>query len=169
MSTADAPVSTKPYILRALYDWCVDNGYTPHILVSVGAQTRVPMAYVRDGQIVLNLAPYATHQLVIGNEDLSCQARFGGVAHALFVPMENILAIYARENGQGMVFSADGVAGMVLADSNEDAADEPVVGAPVVSLAAVPEAVPEPASDTPSDDDEPPRPPAGRGHLRVVK
>lgn len=96
--------STKPYLIRAIHEWCLDQGFTPYLAVSVDARTRVPREHVKDGQIVLNLGPEATHQLVMGNELISFSARFNGVAQALSIPIENIAAIYARENGQGMAF-----------------------------------------------------------------
>lgn len=106
--------STKPYLIRAIHEWCIDQGYTPYLAVSVDARTRVPREHVNDGQIVLNLGPEATHQLVMGNELITFSARFNGVAQALSIPVENIAAIYARENGQGMAFEvtpqADGAA-----------------------------------------------------------
>ncbi len=97
-------VSTKPYLLRALYEWCVDQGFTPYVSVQVDAQTLVPRQYVREGQIVLNLGAEAVQNLHMGNDLITCQARFGGVAQSLSIPVGNIAAIYARENGQGMAF-----------------------------------------------------------------
>ncbi|CAG1000143.1 Stringent starvation protein B [Methylophilaceae bacterium] len=99
--------STKPYLIRALHEWCVDNGLTPHLLVAVDAQTRVPMAYVKDGQIVLNLNYAATKNLLIGNEAVTFSARFGGVSNDLYVPIEAVRGIFARENGQGMFFQPE--------------------------------------------------------------
>ena len=99
--------STKPYLLRALYEWCCDNGFTPYVTVVVDANTRVPQEFVRDGQITLNIGPDATGRLLIDNERLSCSARFGGVARELSVPVERIAAIYARENGAGMAFEVE--------------------------------------------------------------
>src|SRR5262245_49463150 len=100
---ADA-TSTKPYLLRALYEWCVDNGYTPYLSVIVDSHTQVPMEYVREGEIVLNIGPLATSRLHMGNETIECTARFSGVARELNVPVAAVAAIYARENGQGMSF-----------------------------------------------------------------
>ncbi|MBL8485061.1 MAG: ClpXP protease specificity-enhancing factor [Rhodocyclaceae bacterium] len=97
-------VSTKPYLLRALYEWCVDQGYTPYVAVMVDDRTGVPRQYVRDGQIILNIGPDAVEQLLIDNVAISCAARFGGVAQRLFIPVENVEAIYARETGNGMAF-----------------------------------------------------------------
>ena len=96
--------STKPYLIRAIHEWCVDQGFTSYLSVHVNANTRVPREYVRDGQIVLNVSPDATHQLVMGNEEISFQTRFNGASFPVFVPVDAVLAIYARENGQGMAF-----------------------------------------------------------------
>jgi len=96
--------STKPYLLRALYEWCTDNGYTPYIVVSVDARTRVPMEFVKNGEIVLNISFEATGNLKMDNEFIHFKARFGGVAREIEVPVDNVSAIYARENGQGMAF-----------------------------------------------------------------
>ena len=98
--------SSKPYLIRAIYEWCIDNGFTPYLAVSVDATTRVPRAYVRDGEIVLNVGPEATQSLQIGNEQVTFQARFNGVAQSIAVPVGRVIAIYARENGQGMAFEA---------------------------------------------------------------
>lgn len=98
------PTSTKPYLLRALYEWCVDNGFTPYLSVLVDQSTRVPMEYVRDGEIVLNIGPLATSHMAMGNEFVEFTARFAGVARELTIPVARIAAIYARENGQGMSF-----------------------------------------------------------------
>ena len=97
-------VSTKPYLIRAIYEWCVDQGFTPYVAVIVDGRTSVPQQYVKDGQIVLNLGPEAVQQLALGNEAITCAARFGGVAQSVCVPVENVAAIYARENGHGMAF-----------------------------------------------------------------
>jgi len=101
------PKSTKPYLLRAVYEWCVDNGYTPHISVVVDSRTRVPMEYVRNGEIVLNIGPVAASRLQMGNEVIECTARFSGAAQELVIPVATVAAIYARENGHGMSFDPD--------------------------------------------------------------
>ena len=100
-------VSTKPYLLRAIYEWCVDQGFTPYIAVAVDAHTRVPMGYVKDGQIVLNISAYASNQLQMGNDLISFQARFNGQVQHISVPVENVAAIYAKENGEGMGFQLE--------------------------------------------------------------
>jgi stringent starvation protein B len=147
-------VSTKPYLIRAIWEWCVDQGFTPYLATLVDAQTRVPPGYAKDGQIVLNLGPDATHQLAMENEFISFQARFNGVQHSLLVPVANVVAIYARENGQGMAFEPE----------LGDAAEEDEAGA-----VAGEEAAPAPAGSAP--DDAPAPPPKGPrgGHLKIVK
>ena len=96
--------STKPYMIRAIHEWCVDNQLTPHLLVAVNAQTKVPMAYVKDGEIVLYLNYSATKDLNFTNEAVTFSARFSGVSNNLYVPISAIKGIFARENGQGMFF-----------------------------------------------------------------
>lgn len=96
--------STKPYLVRAIYEWCTDNGYTPYVAVVVDEHTRVPIAHVRSGEIVLNISALATHRLQMTNSELSFTARFSGVAEDLWVPMSQIAAIYAKETGHGMAF-----------------------------------------------------------------
>lgn len=100
--------SSRPYLLRALYEWLVDNSCTPHLLVDAEfAGVRVPVGFAQDGQIVLNVSPQATRHMHMDNEAVSFEARFGGVPQQLYVPVAAILAIYARENGQGMVFEVE--------------------------------------------------------------
>ncbi|HLR12340.1 MAG TPA: ClpXP protease specificity-enhancing factor [Burkholderiaceae bacterium] len=96
--------STKPYLIRALHDWCTDNGYTPYIVVSVDDNTLVPVAHIHDGQITLNIALLATNGLVIGNEFIEFEARFSGNVEHIVVPIAAVSAIYARETGAGMGF-----------------------------------------------------------------
>lgn len=146
---SDIP-STKPYLIRALYDWCVDAGFTPYLSVVVDQRVKVPRAFVRDGQIVLNIAPHATREFVLDNEAMSCQARFGGAAQSLYVPLDAVQAIYARENGQGMAFEVSSAP--ALADVDE-----------LAPLDAGQEAL---ASETASEE---PTKPAPKGHLRIIK
>lgn len=115
--------STKPYMIRAMHEWCNDNGFTPHVVVQVDEHVRVPREFVKDGQIVLNIAYDATGGLQIGNEMVSFQARFGGVARDISFPVGNVLAIYARENGAGMAFDAEPPATGV--DTHADADEVP--------------------------------------------
>jgi stringent starvation protein B len=104
MIDAKESSSTRPYLIRGLYEWCTDNGFTPFIAVLVDESVRVPMEYVRDGEIVLNISFDATSALKLGNEYIEFKGRFGGVARDILVPVDRVLAIYARENGQGMAF-----------------------------------------------------------------
>ena len=96
--------STRPYLLRALHDWCTDNGFTPYIAVNVDASVRVPLEYVKNNEIVLNVGFEATSGLKLGNKFIEFRARFGGVSRDIVVPVDRVVAIYARENGQGMAF-----------------------------------------------------------------
>jgi len=99
-----AEKSTKPYLIRAIHEWCADSGLTPYISVQVNAATRVPAEHVKNGEIVLNIAYDATHRLTIGNDLIQFAARFGGVSRECSVPMEAVTGIFAKENGQGMFF-----------------------------------------------------------------
>lgn len=96
--------STRPYLIRALHDWCTDNGFTPYLAVYVDRSVQVPQEYVKNNEIVLNVSFEATSQLQLGNEFIEFKARFGGVARDIAVPVDHVIAIYARENGQGMAF-----------------------------------------------------------------
>lgn len=97
-------ISTKPYLIRAIYDWCADSGLTPYLAVQVDEYTQVPMGYVKDGKIVLNISVDAVRNLHMGNEDITCSGRFGGVSHQIIVPIASVMGIFAKENGQGLVF-----------------------------------------------------------------
>lgn len=120
--------STKPYFLRALYEWCCDHHFTPYLTVMVDARTEVPAEHVRDGQITLNIGPEATSGLRIDAEWISFAARFGGVARNLLVPVDRVAAIYARENGAGMGFEVvDASSGE---ESVEDTPEPPEPAAP---------------------------------------
>ena len=96
--------STRPYLIRALYEWCSDNGFTPYVAVSVDETVQVPREYVKDNEIVLNIGLDATSSLTLGNEYIEFKARFGGKPRDIMVPIHRVMAIYARENGQGMAF-----------------------------------------------------------------
>jgi stringent starvation protein B len=118
-------LSTKPYLMRAIYDWCVDSGFTPYLSVTVDPVTRVPMEYVKDGQIVLNIGPIAVEHFKIGNDLIEFSARFNGAGREISIPVGAVSAIYARENGQGLSFevsAADAPASAQLAKT--DASDE---------------------------------------------
>jgi stringent starvation protein B len=159
--------SHRPYLLRALYEWIADNGMTPHLLVdATRPHVQVPAHAIKDGRIVLNVAERAVAGLQMSNDVIRFSARFGGVSHAVSVPVSAVLAIYARETGQGMALPEDPLAddaGDVEVDVDvEPAADGQHGHAP---LAAVP-------SDAPpgdGDDDRPTPTPRRSGHLRIVK
>jgi len=150
-------ISTKPYMLRAIYEWCTDSGYTPYIAVKVDAATTVPMEYVKKGEIVLNISFGATAALKMDNDAITFNARFAGVSRQIYVPVQNVLAIYANENGQGMAFEVARTA----ADMPAPAASAPAPATPAPatpSLSAVPQGGETAASPAqPDGDGEPPR------------
>ncbi len=138
-----ADVSTKPYFIRAIYEWCSDCGYTPYLSVKVDERTRVPVEYVKTGEIVLNVSLNATRNLTINNELIQFSARFNGVSREVSIPVDRVQGIFARENGQGAFFTVE---------------------APSSGAGAASGAVPGTA------DSEPPKPPAtGRAKLKLVK
>ncbi|GGI53884.1 ClpXP protease specificity-enhancing factor [Oxalicibacterium solurbis] len=156
--------STKPYLLRAIYEWCTDNGYTPYMAVVVDGHTRVPMEFVKNGEIVLNISFSATSGLKMENELIRFSARFGGVSRDIVVPVDNVVAIYARENGQGMAFEATNTA-----DAGQvEPVDAPESTTPI--LASVPTERPADSegSDDPEHDPEPPKK-SGRPTLTRIK
>jgi stringent starvation protein B len=120
-------VSTKPYLLRALFEWCVDNGYTPHLAVKVDSRTQVPAEYVKNGEITLNISPNAVHKLQLGNELIEFSARFGGVARQISVPVSGVYALYARETGHGMTFDVEGPKPGLQAVAEAEPATAPVL------------------------------------------
>ena len=132
-------ISTKPYMVRAIHEWCVDNGFTPHLLVAVNAQCRVPNAHVKNGEIVLNLNYTATKDLLIDNDAIIFSARFGGVSQHLYVPMNAVKGVFARENGQGMFFELG--MGAMLKPSEENPAL--VVASPIVNNESAPQKISE--------------------------
>jgi stringent starvation protein B len=135
-------VSTKPYFIRAIYEWCSDCGFTPYLSVRVDESTRVPLEYVKNGEIVLNVSLNATRNLTINNELVQFSARFNGVSREISIPVDRVQGIFARENGQGAFFTVE---------------------APAVGEA------PAPASQAQADS-EPPRPPAaGKARLKLIK
>jgi stringent starvation protein B len=151
--------STKPYLIRALHEWCTDNGYTPYIVVQVNDRTMVPPAHVRDGQITLNIGNLATNKLLLGNEYIEFQARFNGVIEMVSVPVGAVSAIYARETGAGMGFE-------VQTDEEAEASprhggDGDAAGGPSLSGG---NAQNDKGSGGKDEDPTPPRP-----HLTIVK
>jgi stringent starvation protein B len=185
--------STKPYLIRAIHEWCSDNGFTPYLAVAVDHRAQVPMEYVKAGEIVLNVSLGATNRLALGNDLISFQARFGGVAREISVPIDCISAIYARENGHGMAFDVPKAMANpdAATDAGTDAPSSTATGATAASLfslvnSAAPQAAPSaaapgstPVSSAERGDTEPDSPPdnppsggsprAGRAHLTRIK
>jgi len=167
--------STRPYLLRALHDWCTDNGFTPYLAVYVDGSVQVPMEYVKNNEIVLNVGFEATSGLKLGNEFIEFKARFGGVSREIVVPVDHVVAIYARENGQGMAFPVPTEAGQKAAGSPPRTGPRLVGGeAEEASDAAADEA--EALADGAAHDEDPPPSPdapgqgsAGRPALKRVK
>jgi len=159
-------ISTKPYLLRAIYEWCSDNGYTPYIAVWVDEKTSVPHEYVKDGEIVLNVSAVATTSLTMANDYIQFNARFGGIPRDIVVPIENVLAIYARENGQGMAFE-------VMRDSsNEEHGEAETSPSSGPNLSAVPSSSASQAEGNKDGNNDPdPEPPkkGGRPTLTRIK
>ena len=163
--------STRPYLIRALYDWCTDNGFTPYVAVLVDDTVQVPREYVKNGEIVLNISFDATSSLKLGNEFIEFKARFAGTAREIMVPVNRVIAIYARENGQGMAFPVP----VATAPGEEPPKPSPLSSVPAAGSAmaeaegkVVQLVTPEPAA--PTSPDEPPRPPSGpRPTLKRVK
>ena len=187
IAPATSGTSTRPYLIRALHDWCTDNGFTPYIAVFVDEHVQVPKEYVKNNEIVLNVGFEATSALKLGNELIEFKARFGGTSREIAVPIDHVIAIYARENGQGMAFpmpsepttSSDPAEGQ-KADSPASTPRGPRLagsapasrkGGTALTLSPTPGlAAPKSASDSPSDP-TPPSPPAGpkRPSLKRVK
>jgi stringent starvation protein B len=161
-------ISTKPYLLRAIYEWCTDSGYTPYLAVKVDAATTVPMEYVKKGEIVLNISYGATAGLKMDNEAIQFRARFNGVSREIYIPVQNVLAIYANENGQGMAFEV----AMTAAEMGAPAAEQAPEAASAPALSAVPggnsESPVTEVSSMSDDDDEPPKK-GGRPTLTRIK
>ncbi len=169
--SAPGGTSTRPYLIRALHEWCSDNGFTPYLAVFVDAQVRVPLEYVKNNEIVLNVSFEATTALQLGNDFIEFKARFGGVSREIAVPVHHVIAIYARENGQGMAFPVPTEATAAPQTSSSPPASQPGSRGPsVLRLANENEVMPEPSDDA-SSEDEPPEPPAtgGRPSLKRVK
>jgi len=101
-------LSTKPYLIRAIYDWCSDSGYTPYLSVKVDDQTRVPDEFVKNGEIILNISDDAAHHLTLGNDVIQFSARFNGVSREISVPVNAVQGIFAKEISQGILFPAEG-------------------------------------------------------------
>ena len=159
-------IPTKPYLLRALYEWCVDNGYTPHLAVKVDSRSQVPSEFVRNGEITLNVSPSAVHKLQMGNELIEFSARFAGVARQISVPVAGIYALYARETGHGMTFEVDPAKPAVQTQAER----EPAAQSPSnESAPAAPAAAPTAVLSVPLAPTEPTKPTGGKPKLRRIK
>lgn len=168
---ADTGLSTRPYLIRALHEWCTENGFTPYIAVFVDASVQVPPEYVKNNEIVLNIGLEATNALRMGNEFIEFKARFGGTAREIVVPVTHVIAIYARENGQGMAFPAPSAHGGGAAQADADSADAKRE-APRLSLAdeaAAPARTPKSNARPARSPEPPPTSGPGRPSLKRVK
>ena len=160
---ANAEIPTKPYLLRALYEWCVDNGYTAHLAVKVDSRSQVPSEYVRNGEITLNVSPSAVHKLQMGNELIEFSARFAGVARQISVPVAGVYALYARETGHGMTFEVDAAKPVLQSEAGK----QPANGSS--SNEAGPAALPAPLGVAGAAPTEPTKPAGGKPQLRRIK
>lgn len=119
MTTPNTPTPTRPYLARAIYEWVCDNNLVPYLLVDATQKfVQVPTQHIKDGQIVLNIAPHAVHQFQISNDAIHFSARFGGVSQDLYIPMSAVLGIYSRENGQGLFFDPQEYEHLIDANEN---------------------------------------------------
>ena len=167
-STPDAQgTSTRPYLIRALHDWCTDNGFTPYVAVFVDGSVQVPMEYVKNNEIVLNVGFEATTGLKLGNELIEFKARFGGVAREIIVPVDHVVAIYARENGQGMAFPVPSTPG-ATAEGGAEAGGPNAAPSRGLRLARPEVEAGAPGAAT-GGSDEPPEPTTPRPALKRVK
>ena len=178
IAPATAGTSTRPYLIRALHEWCTENGFTPYVAVSVDASVQVPSEYVKNNEIVLNVGFEATSALQLGNEFIEFKARFGGSAREVRVPVTHVIAIYARENGQGMAFPAPTGEAAVAAGPGEvdESASPKRLTSVGLHLASAVQADRKPATESAprlvgaEEKPEPPEPPApGRTSLKRVK
>ena len=161
---ANAEIPTKPYLLRALYEWCVDNGYTAHLEVKVDSRSQVPSEYVRNGEIVLNISPSAVHKLQMGNDLIEFSARFAGVARQISVPVTRVSAIYARETKWRMSFEID-----VAEPGVQSEAEKEPSGKTGPSNEPDPAPLPVPMGVPAVTPTEPTKPTGGKPQLRRIK
>jgi stringent starvation protein B len=174
IAPATAGTSTRPYLIRALHDWCTDNGFTPYIAVFVDEAVRVPKEYVKNNEIVLNVGFEATSALKLGNETIEFKARFGGTSREIVVPIDHVIAIYARENGQGMAFPMPASAPAGGAPAESETASTPARppaarGGPRLARSEGSAPKPPRSGDGASTDSPPPEPPPKRPSLKRVK
>jgi stringent starvation protein B len=162
--------STRPYLIRALHDWCTDNGFTPYVAVFVDGTVRVPMEYVKNNEIVLNVGFEVTSGLKIGNEFIEFRARFGGTAREIVVPVDHVVAIYARENGQGMAFPVPAGGGEGAAAPSPIGAGDPAAPSAIdMASRGLRLASDTPPPAAPSNDDPPPETPGPAGKRPSLK
>ena len=171
--------STRPYLIRALYDWCTDNGLTPYVAVAVDETVQVPREYVKNNEIVLNISFDATSSLKLGNDFIEFKARFAGSSREILVPISHVIAIYARENGQGMAFPLEAAArnagagetsaALAAASATEGPLLSPVETSDVKFMQLVPESSPVTEDDANAEEPEPPPPSRPRPALKRVK
>jgi stringent starvation protein B len=172
IAPATAGTSTRPYLIRALHDWCTDNGFTPYIAVFVDEHVQVPKEYVKNNEIVLNVGFEATSALKLGNETIEFKARFGGLSREIVVPVDHVIAIYARENGQGMAFPMPaeiGAAAPAPAPTVTTHALAPAPKPTPLALTTQGTAAAKPASAAPTDPPPPAPPPRRKPSLKRVK
>jgi stringent starvation protein B len=163
-------ISTKPYLIRALYEWCTDSGYTPYVAVAVDAHTLVPREFVRNGEIVLNISDQATHRLKIDNAFISFQARFTGMARELSIPIANVISIYARETGHGMAFEVPKALALSETEDTSPVADTEVTQEVATERPSLSVVSSEPAAETEdTPPDEPGSPTPSRPKLTRIK
>ena len=159
--------STRPYLIRALYEWCTDNGFTPYVAVLVDETVQVPREYVKNGEIVLNISYDATSSLKLGNDFIEFKARFAGSAREIMVPVNRVIAIYARENGQGMAFPVS-VAGPAAEEAPRQPSPLSKVPAAPADEGKIVQLVSDDNGKPPEQD--PPKPPSGpRPALKRIK
>ena len=154
--------STRPYLIRALYEWCTDNGLTPYVAVLVDDSVQVPREYVKDGEIVLNISFDATSSLKLGNDFIEFKARFAGTPREILVPIGRVIAIYARENGQGMAFPSP----VASASTDEPVKPFALTGVPDADRPVGMASKVVPLSPAEASGDEPPEPPRPAGGSR---
>lgn len=174
IAPATSGTSTRPYLIRALHDWCTDNGFTPYVAVHVDAGVQVPTEYVKNNEIVLNVGFEATSSLKLGNETIEFKARFGGSSREIIVPIDHVIAIYARENGQGMAFPMPTDAqGAPFASEGETPATVTPPRGPRLTLTDASAGKGKAGKAEPSNDSEeptpPPEPSSPRPSLKRVK
>jgi stringent starvation protein B len=180
-------LSTKPYLIRAIYEWCADAGFTPYLSVKVDANTRVPMEYVKGGEIVLSISQQATRDLTIGNDVVQFSARFNGVSREVSVPIYAVQGVFARENGRGVFFDPEMPPEAEDSDPNSPTSNVQIAARAPTSRAPTLQAVPQTAAlvdqptdgeqgvkstdaESPDNTDKPDKPKGPpRGNLRIIK